>query len=303
MACPRRQAEGRTSLTGQDRIQNKKEHIISYIKKRSTRLVVALSGGVDSAVLLWLAGEALGRDNVMAVTGGSYSVSDEDLEDAGAVARYLGANWKILKTNEMERDGYQANQGDRCFHCRTELFEVLDTWAGENGYDAVAYGAILDDTGDFRPGMDAADQAGVLAPLLEAGLTKNDIRALAAAAGVPVKDKPAAACLSSRIPVGSRVTPERLAQVGQAEKMLRRMGFIQFRVRHHDEIARLELDPEGILLIQDPEVRRQAVKAVKEAGFRFVAVDLEGYRSGSLNPEPGGSDRLYRIGPASDKGQ
>ncbi len=291
-------------MIGQVQLQKKKEHIISYIRQKAGRLVVALSGGVDSAVLLWLAGEALGRDNVLAVTGGSYSVSDEDLKDAGAVARHLDANWKILKTNEMERPGYQANQGDRCFHCRTELFKVLGAYAAEHGYDAVAYGAILDDTGDFRPGMNAADQAGVLAPLLEGGLTKNDVRALAALAGLPVQDKPAAACLSSRIPVGSRVTLERLAQVGQAEKMLRKLGFVQFRVRHHDDIARLELDPDGNSLIQDPEVRRQAVQAVKEAGFRFVAVDLEGYRTGSLNPEPQEpGERLYRIGPASGSGQ
>lgn len=290
-------------MIAQDQLQKKKENIILYIQGQAETLLVALSGGVDSAVLLWLAGEALGRDNVLAVTGGSYSVSSEDLEDAEAVARHLGADWKVLKTNEMERPAYQANQGDRCFHCRTELFEVLGKYAAEHGYDAVAYGAILDDTGDFRPGMQAADQAGVLAPLLEGRLSKNDIRALAALAGLPVKDKPAAACLSSRIPVGSRVTAERLAQVGQAEKMLRKLGFIQFRVRHHDDIARLELDPDGIRRIQDPEVRRQAVQAVKEAGFRFVVLDLEGYRTGSLNPEPQETDKLYRIGPASDSGQ
>lgn len=295
--------EGRTGLTGQDRLQKKKEHVISYIQSRAGRLIVALSGGVDSAVLLALAVEALGKEKVLAVTGGSHSVSDEDLADAEAVANVLGAHWKILRTNEMARPGYQANQGDRCFHCRAELFDVLGAYAGDNGYDAVAYGAILDDTGDFRPGMEAADRAGALAPLLEGRLSKDDVRSLAARAGLPVKDKPAAACLSSRIPVGSRVTPERLAQVGQAEKSLREMGFVQFRVRHHDEIARLELDPEGNRRIQDPAVRRQALEAVKAAGFRFVAVDLEGYRSGSLNPEPEEQERLYRIGPASDSGQ
>ena len=290
-------------MTVTDTTRKKKEHIISYMQEHAKRLIVALSCGVDSAVLLWLAVEALGRENVLAVTGGSHSVSDEDLEDAGAVAGHLDAAWKILQTNEMERAAYQANEGDRCFHCRTELFEVLGNYAEKHGFDAVAYGAILDDTGDFRPGMDAADQAGVLAPLLEGALTKDDVRALAELAGLPVKDKPAAACLSSRIPVGSRVTPERLAQVGEAEKMLRKLGFVQFRVRHHDEIARLELDSDGNRLIQDGEVRRQAVEAVKAAGFRFVAMDLEGYRTGSLNPEPGETGKLYRIGPASDSGQ
>jgi uncharacterized protein len=290
-------------LTANEPTRKKKEHVISYIQSRSSRLIVALSGGVDSAVLLWLAVEALGLDNVLAVTGGSDSVSAEDLQDAREVAGYLGANWKILKTNEMERAGYQANAGDRCFHCRAELFEVLGGYASEHGYDAVAYGAILDDTGDFRPGMDAAAQAGALAPLLEGRLSKDDVRELAGQAGLPVKDKPAAACLSSRIPVGSMVTPERLAQVGEAEKMLRKLGFVQFRVRHHDEIARLELDQEGDRLIRDDDVRRQAVAAVKAAGFRFVAVDLEGYRTGSLNPEPPESGKLYRIGPASESGQ
>lgn len=290
-------------MTANEPTRKKKEHVISYIQSRSSRLIVALSGGVDSAVLLWLAVEALGLDNVLAVTGGSDSVSAEDLQDAREVAGYLGANWKILKTNEMERAGYQANAGDRCFHCRAELFEVLGGYASEHGYDAVAYGAILDDTGDFRPGMDAAAQAGALAPLLEGRLSKDDVRELAGQAGLPVKDKPAAACLSSRIPVGSMVTPERLAQVGEAEKMLRKLGFVQFRVRHHDEIARLELDQEGDRLIRDDDVRRQAVAAVKAAGFRFVAVDLEGYRTGSLNPEPPESGKLYRIGPASESGQ
>ena len=277
-------------MYGLGNLQEKKEYIISYIRGQAERVVVALSGGVDSAVLLWITLAALSRDNVLAVTGGSYSLSDEDLDDAREVAGYLDADWKVLKTNEMERPGYRSNQGDRCFHCRTELFEVLRACAAERGYDAVAYGAILDDTGDFRPGMEAAERAGVLAPLLEGRLTKNDIRNLAALAGLPVKDKPAAACLSSRIPIGSIVTPERLAQVGRAEKMLRKLGFIQIRVRHHDDIARLELDPEGDRLIQDPEIRRLAVLAVKEAGFRFVAVDLEGYRTGSLNPDRPVSD-------------
>ncbi len=272
-------------MYGPGNLQEKQKYIISYIRGQAERAVVALSGGVDSAVLLWLTLAALGRDNVLAVTGGSYSLSDEDLDDAREVAGYLDADWKVLKTNEMERPGYRSNQGDRCFHCRTELFEVLRACAAERGYDAVAYGAILDDTGDFRPGMEAAERAGVLAPLLEGRLTKNDIRDLAAVAGLPVRDKPAAACLSSRIPVGSIVTPERLAQVGRAEKMLKKLGFIQIRVRHHDDIARLELDPEGDRLIQDPEIRRLVVLAVKEAGFRFVAMDLEGYRTGSLNPD------------------
>jgi uncharacterized protein len=181
------------------------------------------------------------------------------------------------------------------------MFEMLRQMAEERGLARVAYGAIQDDHGEYRPGMTAATEQGILAPLLEAGLSKGDVRALARDAGLPVRDKPASACLSSRIPVGTEVTRERLAQVERAESALRRLGFVQLRVRHHGDLARLELDPDGNSRLFDAEARAGVVEAVRAAGFRFVTVDLEGYRTGSLDPEDPG--RVYRIGPARESGQ
>ena len=183
-------------------------------------VVVALSGGVDSAVLLSLALEALGRERVLAVTGASPAVPAVEIEDARSVAAQLGSRHVVVETREMEREAYRANAGDRCFHCRTELFEVLGRLARSHGLEHVAYGAIKDDASDFRPGMRAAARLGALAPLLEAGLDKTEVRRIAREAGLSVREKPAAACLSSRIPVGVRVTPERLARVEQAEEAL-----------------------------------------------------------------------------------
>jgi len=263
-------------------------------------VVVALSGGVDSAVLLALALEALGPERVLAVTGRSAAVPALDLDDAGRVARALGAAHEVVETNEMDRPDYRANAGDRCFHCRTELFELLNKLARLREFSSVVYGAIIDDSGDFRPGMAAAERHGVRAPLLEAGIGKADVRALAREVGLPVSDKPAAACLSSRLPVGTEVTPERLARVERAEKAIRQLGFRQFRVRHHGDVARLEIEPEALATVLREGLRERLVAAVKAAGYRFVALDLEGYRTGSLNPV---TPRLHRIAPARDGGQ
>lgn len=252
------------------------------ILRAEGRVLVALSGGVDSAVLLALSVEALGPERVLAVTGRSAAVPASDVEDARRVARQLGAPHEIVETRELERSEYAANAGDRCYHCRAELFGKLRSLAAERGFETVAYGAIPDDLCDDRPGMEAARRLGVRAPLLEAGLDKRDIRALAARAGLPVADKPPSACLASRIPVGTEVTRERLEQVGHAEAALKDQGFRQVRVRHHGEIARLELDEEGIRALADPSLRRRVVAAVRGAGFRFVALDLEGYRQASL---------------------
>ena len=261
----------------------KKQSAVRILRDAGS-VLVAFSGGVDSAVLLALAVEALGPSRVLAVTGRSASLPSRDRSDAAAVASALGVSHEEIDPGELERPAYRANAGDRCYHCRTALFEALERIAAERGLAAVAYGAIADDRGDFRPGMQAASEHRVLAPLLDAGMTKEDVRALAAAAGLGIEDKPASACLSSRIPVGIEVTSERLGQVARAEAALAGLGFRQFRVRHHGEIARLELDPEGDLRIQDPEVRQRVIAAIRAAGFRFVALDLEGYRTGSLNP-------------------
>ena len=261
-------------------------------------VIIALSGGVDSAVLLAVAMEALGSEHVLGVTGRSASVPLEELEDARQVANAVGARWAVVDTGEMSRPGYRANDGQRCFHCRTELFEVLTGLARSRGFSKVAYGAIVDDLGDDRPGMRAAEQHGILAPLLDAGINKEDVRVLAAAYELPVRDKPAAACLSSRIPVGTEVTEERLAEIALAERALRALGFVQFRVRHYGEVARIELDPEGMERIRNSGLAARVAEAVRAAGFRFVTVDVEGYR-----PAGGRVERLYSIGPQRPTGQ
>jgi uncharacterized protein len=281
-------------------VLNKKEHAAAALGEHQ-RVLVALSGGVDSATLLAIAREALGPDRLIAVTGRSESVTGDEIRDASRVADRLGVRHEIVDTFEMSRPAYRANAGDRCLHCRTELFEVLRRVADEFGGASVAYGAILDDVGDHRPGMQAAVQFGVLAPLLDARIGKNDIRALAEHYELHVSSKPASACLASRIPAGTEVTAERLGQIARAEGELRRLGFRQLRVRHHGEIARIELGPGEADRLGDAGLRAAVAAGVKAAGFRFVAVDLEGYREGSLNPQASGL--LYSIAPQRDGGQ
>lgn len=280
-------------------IERKKSKALASIRAHEG-IVVALSGGVDSAVLLALAAQALGPARVLAVTGVSASLAAPELEDAARIADALGVRHEAVATRELERPGYAANLGDRCYHCRTELFETLARIARREGLGAVAYGAIADDLGDDRPGMTAATERGILAPLLDAGFAKDDVRALAAALGLHVQDKPASPCLSSRIPAGSPVTAEKLAQIDRAESALKGLGLRRFRVRHHDEIARLEVDDQGLEALDDPHLRAEAVRRVKAAGFRFVALDLEGFRSGSSSR---GVGPLYSIRPARDSGQ
>lgn len=273
-------------------IIQKKQLAISLLREHRT-VLVALSGGVDSAALLAVACEALGPERVLAVTGRSGSVTEAEIEDAREVARALKVRHEVVETFEMESAAYRANTGDRCFHCRSELFAALSRMAAQRGIDAIAYGAIVDDLGDHRPGMEAARQIGVLAPLLDAGVGKDDARALAKEFNLHVHEKPASACLASRIPIGVEVTPERLKAVGGAEAALRGLGFRQFRVRHHGEIARIEYGVGEIERLVDPVLRTAVVRAVKNAGFRFVTVDLEAYR------ETG----FYLIGPSRVSGQ
>jgi uncharacterized protein len=279
----------------------KKQRAISLLRKHRG-VLVALSGGVDSATLLALACEALGPGNVLAVTGRSESVTDHELEDARRVAAALQVRHEIVDTRELDRAEYRANSGDRCFHCRSELFAVLSSTAASHGIEVIAYGAIVDDLGDDRPGMKAARDLGILAPLLDADICKNDVRKLATMLGIHIHDKPASPCLASRIPIGIEVNAERLGQVGRAEAALRGLGFRQFRVRYHGDIARLELGDDESDKLASADLRESVVSAVKREGFRFVVLDLEGYRIGGAGVETS-KRRLYSIDPARESGQ
>lgn len=243
------------------------------------RVLVAYSGGVDSTFLLAVAAECLGAD-VLAVTGLSPSIAAAEREEASRLARQIGAEHRFIQTSEMERPGYVANAPDRCYFCKTDLFEKLGTLAQAEGYAWVADGSNLDDQGDLRPGREAARQQGVRSPLVEAGLTKAAIRELSRAMDLPTWDKPAMACLASRIPHGTPVTIERLGQVEAAEAALRALGFQGVRVRHHESIARIELPSEERGRLLDPVLASEVAQRVKAAGYQYVVLDLEGYRPG-----------------------
>ncbi|HEX3985456.1 MAG TPA: ATP-dependent sacrificial sulfur transferase LarE [Acidobacteriaceae bacterium] len=245
-------------------------------------LIVAYSGGVDSAYLAWAAHQVLG-DGMLAVLADSASLARSHHRDAVAFAEEQGIPLLVLETKELEHEAYAVNRGDRCFHCKDELFTVLEAERVRRRMAAVAYGLNVDDGKDFRPGQKAAQEHRVVAPLAEAALTKADIRALAQAAGLRVWDKPASACLSSRIEYGRRVTPEALRQVEDAEEALRLLGLRRFRVRHHGSVARIEIAEEEMATALDPEFFRRMAAAVRAAGFPYVAVDCDGYRSGSMN--------------------
>ena len=245
-------------------------------------VMVAYSGGVDSAFLAWMAHRVLG-ERALAVLADSASLARSHYWDALKFAEEQGIPLLILETKELEDEAYAANDANRCFHCKDELFTVLEAERGRRGFAAVAYGLNVDDGKDFRPGQRAAQEHRVAAPLAEAGLTKADIRALAQAAGLRVWDKPASACLSSRIEYGRRVTTEALRQVEEAEEALRELGLRRFRVRHHGTVARVEIAPEEMAEALRPEFLKRVGAAVRAAGFPYVAVDCDGYRSGSMN--------------------
>jgi uncharacterized protein len=245
--------------------------------------LVAFSGGVDSTFLLHAALERLG-EQVVAITALSPSYPPWELEEARALAAHMGARMVEVETDELTRPGYRANDGIRCYHCKSALFEVADEHVARLGFRSVCYGAISDDLGDHRPGMEAAAEHEVRAPLVEAGLTKAEIRLLSRAAGLSTWDKPATACLASRFPDGIRVDGERLLRVGRCEERLRLLGLVHLRARFHDDLVRVELGPdEQARTLADPELRAAIVQACKAVGFRYVALDLEGYRTGSGN--------------------
>lgn len=245
-------------------------------------VLVAFSGGVDSSYLAVAAHAALGA-KALAVTALSPSYPASHRRAAEEVVARFGLAHRFVETHEMESAAYRANAPDRCYHCKTELFDVLGALRDELGFGAVAYGVNTDDTGDFRPGHRAAGEHGVLSPFLDVGLSKAEIRALSRRHGLPTADLPASACLSSRLPYGTEVTPERLRQVEQGEERLRELGFRQVRLRHHGDVARVEIEPGELARALDPAMARAIVAAIKPLGFRFVSLDLEGYRTGALN--------------------
>ena len=245
-------------------------------------VLVAYSGGVDSALLLKVASDALGERAVGALAT-SPAYDEAETAEAVAVARTIGARVEQLETHELDDPRYTANAADRCYFCKTELFDQLEPLAKRLGLAHIAYGMNRDDHGDWRPGQRAARERQVAAPLDDAALGKPEIRELARYLGVPVWDKPALACYSSRIPYGTAVTVEALRQIGRAERALRGLGLRQVRVRHHDRIARIEIAPADFPRLLDDELRTQIVAAVRAAGYLYVTLDLAGYRTGSLN--------------------
>jgi uncharacterized protein len=259
----------------------KEEALLARLGKAG-RVMVAFSGGVDSSYLAWAAHRALGED-CLSVTAVSPSYPDSHRAMATEIVEQFGLSHRFIDTHEMESSAYRANDSDRCYHCKSELFETMDRLAAELDFDRVSYGVNTDDTADFRPGQRAADEHGVMAPLQEVGLSKQEIRDLSRAAGLPTADLPASACLSSRLPYGTEVTIERLRQVEKGEELLRSLGFRQVRLRHHGELARVEIDPVELPRALETEMADRIVRTIKPLGFRYVTLDLEGYRMGSLN--------------------
>jgi uncharacterized protein len=259
-----------------------KELLLQKQLSGNPSLIVALSGGADSAYLAYAAHQALGH-RALSVTALSPSYSAHDREVVETFVRQLGVRHEFIETHEMENPKYRANAADRCYFCKDELFSVLDAMAQQRGFAAIAYGVNADDTLDFRPGHRAATEHRVIAPLLDAGLHKSEIRLLSQRAELPTWDRPASACLASRLPYGTEVTPERLLLVERGEAALRDLGFQQFRVRLHENLARVEIAPEEMPRAMSPEMASTIAASLKAAGFTYVALDLEGYRQGSLN--------------------
>jgi uncharacterized protein len=255
------------------------------------RVIVAYSGGTDSAYLAWAAKQVLGEE-ALAITADSASIPESHKRDAEAFVRAFGIRHEYVATHEFENPDYVKNDANRCFHCKDELFTVLGRMAAERGFEHVVYGVNCDDLGDYRPGQRAARLHQVKAPLVDAGLTKGEIRELSRAAGLPTWDRPAAACLSSRIPYGTPVTIENIRTVEIGEEEIKALGFRQFRTRFHGELVRIEIAPEELPRALDLEMARRLTAIFKKLGYKYVTLDLEGYRQGAMNEvlkTPGGS--------------
>jgi uncharacterized protein len=264
------------------RAAEEKEQRLFMQLNRLSSLIVALSGGIDSAYLSWAAHHVLGS-RALSVTAISASYSAFDREQVEIFLRASGVRHEFVETHELENPAYRVNDSNRCYYCKDELFTVLDSLASQRKFDTIAYGVNADDASDFRPGQRAAVEHRVLTPLLDAEMHKPEIRFLAERAEIPMWNRPASACLSSRLPYGTEVTAERLTLVERGEDALRKLGFRQFRVRLHERLGRVEIAPDELGRALAPEMAARIAKELKAAGFAYVTLDLEGYRQGSLN--------------------
>jgi uncharacterized protein len=271
-----------TSLVSHPGLLHEKEEKLFAVLRDLDRVMVAYSGGTDSAYLAWAAHHTLGA-NALAVTADSASIPESHKRDAEAFVRQFGIPHEYIETHEFENPDYLKNDANRCFHCKDELFTRLEEVGRERGIRHIVYGVNSDDLGDYRPGQNAAGLHRVKAPLVEAGLRKAEIRELSRMAGLPTWDRPASACLSSRIPYGTPVTIENIKTVERGEEQVKSLGFRQFRVRYHGELVRLEIARDELANALTPEMARQFTAIFKALGFKYVTLDLEGYRQGAMN--------------------
>lgn len=269
-------------MVSESSVDMKFERLLGIIREME-RVAVAFSAGVDSTFLLKAAVEAVGPQNVVAVTGRSDSLAQAEFEQSIELARQMGVEHVFLETQEFSDPNYLANPTNRCYFCKSDLFKHVNRFAAERGIAAVLTGVNHDDQSDWRPGIQAGAEQNVRAPLAEAGLTKEDVRILSKRMGLPTHDKPASPCLSSRIQYGEQITAEKLSQIDRSERFLRSLGFRECRVRHHNNLARIEVPADEIERLSSPQIRVKVDAALREYGYSYVTIDARGFRSGSMN--------------------